>query len=98
MLKQLKELDTDVAAPKHGLAGDDLQPKRADWTIDQEWSRYTAAQHATWKTLFERQSKLLPGRACDEFVAGMSDLPMSADEIPNFDQLSEVLTKKTGWQ
>ena len=72
--------------------------ERPDWTIDQGWSSYTAAEHATWKTLFERQTKLLPGRACDEFVQGMRDLPMGADEIPDFHRLSEVLMPRTGWQ
>lgn len=51
-----------------------------------------------WKTLFERQSKLLPGRACDAFVQGMHDLPIGAEQIPNFEALSEVLHKRTGWQ
>jgi phenylalanine-4-hydroxylase len=74
------------------------QPTRPDWTIDQGWSSYTVAEHATWKTLFERQTQLLPGRACDEFVQGMRDLPMDAHEIPDFRQLSEVLMPRTGWQ
>ncbi len=74
------------------------QPTRPDWTIDQGWSSYTAAEHATWKTLFERQTQLLPGRACDEFVQGMRDLPMDAHEIPDFRHLSEVLMQHTGWQ
>jgi len=72
--------------------------QRADWTIDQQWDRYTPEQHAVWKTLFERQSKLLVGRACDEFVAGMKALPISPDQIPDFRQLSEVLKKHTGWE
>nr|WP_261802686.1 phenylalanine 4-monooxygenase [Variovorax sp. PAMC28562] len=79
-------------------AGDAGQPRRADWTIDQGWEAYTAAEHGVWKTLFERQSKLLPGRACDEFVEGMRNLPIGADEIPDFRRLSDVLMKKTGWQ
>ena len=74
------------------------QTARPDWTIDQGWNHYTAAEHATWKTLFERQTQLLPGRACDEFVQGMRDLPMGADEIPDFRQLSDVLMPRTGWQ
>ena len=74
------------------------QVTRPDWTIDQGWSNYTAAEHATWKTLFERQTQLLPGRACDELVQGMLDLPMDAHEIPDFKQLSEVLMAQTGWQ
>jgi len=99
MLNQLIQLDTDAAKEKHGLAaGDAARPERADWTIDQGWSAYTGAEHAVWKTLFERQSKLLPGRACDEFVEGMRNLPIGADEIPDFRRLSDVLMQKTGWQ
>jgi phenylalanine-4-hydroxylase len=41
---------------------------------------------------------LLPGRACDEFVQGMRELPMEADRIPDFRRLSEVLMRRTGWQ
>ena len=69
-----------------------------DFTIPQGWDAYTAQEHATWKTLFERQTQLLVGRACDEFVQGMRDLPISADEIPNFDHLNQVLMPRTGWQ
>lgn len=88
-----------VNVVKHGLAaGDAGQPERPDWTIDQGWDSYSAQEHATWKTLFERQTKLLPGRACDEFLQGMRDLPISADEIPDFRRLSDVLMKRTGWQ
>ncbi|MCK9515037.1 MAG: phenylalanine 4-monooxygenase [Ottowia sp.] len=84
---------------KHGLAaGEAAAPRRADWTIDQGWDHYSAAEHATWKTLFERQSKLLPGRACDEFVAGMQKLAISAEQIPDFRRLSDVLRRHTGWQ
>ncbi|HEU0201605.1 MAG TPA: phenylalanine 4-monooxygenase [Burkholderiaceae bacterium] len=84
---------------KHGLAaGEAARPERPDWTIDQGWENYTPEEHAVWKTLFERQTKLLPGRACDDFVAGMRDLPIGADEIPDFRRLSDVLMKRTGWQ
>ncbi|MGQ0709697.1 MAG: phenylalanine 4-monooxygenase [Rhodoferax sp.] len=84
---------------KHGLAaGPQAAPARADWTIDQGWSQYTAQEHAVWKTLFERQSALLPGLACDAFVDGMRKLPITADAIPNFEQLSDTLMRTTGWQ
>ena len=73
-------------------------PARADWTIDQGWASYTRQEHAVWKTLFKRQTRLLPGRACDEFVAGMRDLPMGAEQIPDFHCLNEVLMQRTGWQ
>ncbi|MCK6429349.1 MAG: phenylalanine 4-monooxygenase [Burkholderiaceae bacterium] len=84
---------------KHGLAaGEAGRPASPDWTIDQGWENYTPAEHAVWKRLYERQTKLLPGRACDEFVAGMRALPITADKIPDFRRLSEVLMKATGWQ
>lgn len=84
---------------KHGAAaGGTAPPPSGDWTIDQGWAAYTPDEHATWKTLFERQKRLLPGRACNEFVQGMRDLPIAADHIPDFDQLSDVLTKRTGWR
>ena len=94
MLKQqLKE------SAKHGLAaGEGHAPDRPDWTIDQGWSNYTAEEHAVWRTLFERQSKLLPGRACDEFILGMQDLPIGPEQIPDFEQMSKVLKKRTGWE
>jgi phenylalanine-4-hydroxylase len=88
---------TEVA--KHGAAaGEAGRPERADWTIDQGWENYTADEHAVWRTLFERQVRLLPGRACKEFVQGMRDLPIGAGEIPDFRRLSDVLMKHTGWQ
>jgi phenylalanine-4-hydroxylase len=84
---------------KHGLlAGDAAPPHRADWTIDQDWERYTAAEHATWRALFERQAHLLPGRACAEFVAGMRALPIDAGAIPDFRRLNNILMRRTGWQ
>ncbi|MEO6410150.1 MAG: phenylalanine 4-monooxygenase [Burkholderiaceae bacterium] len=73
-------------------------PSGTDWTIPQDWARYSAAEHATWKRLFKRQTRLLPRRACAEFVQGMRELPMAAEQIPDFERLSEVLMKRTGWQ
>ncbi|MBI5255469.1 MAG: phenylalanine 4-monooxygenase [Burkholderiales bacterium] len=83
----------------HGLAaGESARPQRPDWTIDQAWQQYTAAEHGVWRTLFERQARLLAGRACDEFVQGLQALPIRHDEIPDFRRLSEVLMRRTGWQ
>jgi phenylalanine-4-hydroxylase len=89
----------DGFTTKHGvLAGDAAAPHRADWTIDQNWEAYTAAEHAVWRTLYERQTKLLPSRACAEFLAGMAALPIGAERIPDFRRLSDVLMRRTGWQ
>jgi len=93
MKRQLNETS------KHGLAaGPAAAPERPDWTIDQGFDRYTAADHAVWKTLFDRQTKLLPGRACQAFVDGMAALPIEPDRIPDFRRLSDKLMARTGWQ
>lgn len=72
-------------------------PARPDWTVDQHHSAYTAEQHRTWQTLFERQARLLPGRACDEFIGGLRQLPIDHDRIPDFAELSDMLRPRTGW-
>ncbi|MGE4337740.1 MAG: phenylalanine 4-monooxygenase [Pigmentiphaga sp.] len=84
---------------KHGLAaGARHAPERPDWTVPQGWPDYTAEEHGVWRTLFERQTRLLPGRACQAFIQGMRDLPIGPEQIPDFEQLSEVLGRRTGWQ
>jgi phenylalanine-4-hydroxylase len=70
----------------------------ADFTIDQHWERYGAAEHGVWKTLFERQAKVLPGRACDEYLEGLKTLKLGPDQIPDFERLSDGLEKLTGWR
>ena len=68
-----------------------------DWTIPQNWSAYTVEDHATWDTLFARQSKLLPGRASNAWLRGLDVLKLSKPGIPDFEELSERLMKLTGW-
>jgi len=81
---------------------DELRSKhpeiRADFTIDQHWERYGATEHGIWRTLFERQAKVLPGRACKEFLDGLRNLTLVADRIPDFERLSDALEKLTGWR
>lgn len=83
--------DTHVlAAPPEGAG--------ADWTIPQGWDHYTAEEHATWDTLFARQSQLLPGRASEAYLRGLDVLKLSRPGIPDFEELSERLMTLTGWQ
>ncbi|WBH16117.1 phenylalanine 4-monooxygenase [Sphingomonas radiodurans] len=70
----------------------------ADWTVPQDWSHYTAQEHATWDTLFARQAKLLPGRASDAWLRGLDVLKLSKPGIPDFAELSDRLMDLTGWQ
>jgi phenylalanine-4-hydroxylase len=71
---------------------------RDDFTIDQHWERYGAEQHGIWRTLYEHQTSILPGRACPEFLEGLTKLELVADHIPEFERLSDSLEKATGWR
>jgi phenylalanine-4-hydroxylase len=69
-----------------------------DWTVPQDWAHYTAEEHAVWDTLFDRQAKLLPGRASEAYLRGLDVLKLSKPGIPDFEELSERLMDLTGWQ
>ncbi|MDO6414772.1 phenylalanine 4-monooxygenase [Sphingomonas sp. BIUV-7] len=70
----------------------------ADWTVPQDWARYTPAEHAMWDRLFARQAAMLPGRVTPEFLAGLDLLRMDRPGIPDFEALSARLMAATGWQ
>jgi phenylalanine-4-hydroxylase len=70
----------------------------ADFTIDQRWNSYDDAEHRMWRALFARQAEMLPGRAADEFLAGLTKLDLGADGIPDFAALSDRLVTLTGWR
>jgi phenylalanine-4-hydroxylase len=70
---------------------------RADWTIDQGWESYSQAEHEVWITLYERQSAMLPGRACDAFLRGLDALDLHRSGIPDFTRINEELQRLTGW-
>ena len=42
-----------------------------DYTCPQNYAAYTPADHETYRLLYEQQSELLPGLACDEFIAAL---------------------------
>jgi len=67
-----------------------------DW-LEPEQRRYTKDEHALWDELFARQIKMLPGRACDEFLAGVDELGLSSGGVPDFNKLSAKLHNATGW-
>jgi phenylalanine-4-hydroxylase len=69
-----------------------------DWTIAQDWDRFTADEHAVWDILFARQSALLPGRASDAFLRGLDVLRLTKPGIPDYSELNPRLMAATGWQ
>jgi len=77
----------------------DRPPETAsDWTIPQDWASYTPQEHAVWDVLYARQTELLQDRACAAFRQGVEHLRLSDKGIPNFEELSARLFKRTGWR
>ncbi len=68
-----------------------------DYTCPQNWGSYTEADHDTYRRLYERQSALLPGLACDAFIEALPSLGIK-DRIPRFEEINERLKPATGWE
>jgi phenylalanine-4-hydroxylase len=75
----------------------DYSRAASDYTCAQEWERYSAEDHDTYRRLHARQVEQLPGRACDEFIEAVRSLG-SPERIPRFDEISMRLMKATKWQ
>ncbi len=67
------------------------------YVVKQDWSAYTPEQHALWRRLYQRQAKLVPGRACDVFIDSLAKMNAAA-EIPRLDRTTEALRRATGWE
>lgn len=67
-----------------------------DW-LEPAQRAYRSEEHAIWNDLFARQIELLPGRACDAFLAGLDKLDLAGGGVPDFQELSERLGALTGW-
>ena len=69
----------------------------ADYTCPQDYASYTAADHDTYRRLYERQRALLPGLASQAFIDALPSLGAS-DRVPRFEEVNERLYKATGWE
>ena len=81
---------------KHDLRGD-YSKAGPDFAVEQDWSSYTAQEHALYRRLFDRQSKLVPRYACAEWIEALAGLD-AGREIPKFDEVSKRLKQATGWE
>ncbi len=73
-------------------------PRKSDFTIEQDWASYSAAEHDRWDRLFARSQAILRDRACDEFLAALHALELSKGGIPDMAKLSDRLQRITGWR
>lgn len=84
------------APTTQGLRGD-YRDMRPDWSVDQPIDGYTSEQHALWRTLYDRQTRLVRDLAAPEFLRGLAEMKC-ADGIPSFSDLSTRLRAATGWE
>lgn len=69
-----------------------------DYTVEQRWDDYDGAEHAIWRTLYERQIALARRYAPPEFIAGLETIGASAAAIPRFSEVNRRLGELTGWR
>lgn len=91
------ELPTAPTAGTVALRGD-YQRAAADYTVTQQWQRYTDDEHDIWRVLWERQIALAATHAAPEFERGIKLLATRPDRIPRFEETSDVLERCTGWR
>jgi phenylalanine-4-hydroxylase len=70
----------------------------SDWTMPQNWDRFTRAEHAIWDQLIERQTRAVSEMACEAFLSGLEILRLSRPGIPDLAELNPRLQEATGWQ
>jgi phenylalanine-4-hydroxylase len=70
----------------------------SDYTVAQEWDRYTEEDHDIWRTLYARQIRLIERYAAPKFVAGTRALNAPPERIPRIDDTNRILAAATGWQ
>ncbi|WP_395019760.1 phenylalanine 4-monooxygenase [Dongia sp.] len=75
----------------------DYSQMATDYTIAQDWARYTEEEHARWRMLYARQAKLLKRFAAQEFIDGTATLD-AGDGIPDLEIASARLSRATGWR
>jgi phenylalanine-4-hydroxylase len=80
----------------HQLRGD-YSRMRPDYTVDQDWEAYSAAQHELWRRLYRRQEALVPRYACEPFTEALAHLDFG-QAIPRFTDINAKLGAATRWQ
>ena len=92
----MKENTPVKSRPDPELRGD-YSKAAPDYAVEQDWSKYTAAEHALYRRLLERQSKLVPKYACPEWIEAIAGLDASGG-IPDFEKISVKMKQATDWQ
>ena len=63
----------------------------------QIYSNYTEQDFQVWNILFKRQMHHLTPVVCSEYLEALKAVKFSADKIPDFNKVNEILKMITGW-
>ncbi|HKC66685.1 MAG TPA: phenylalanine 4-monooxygenase [Bacteroidia bacterium] len=63
----------------------------------QIYSNYTQQDFLVWKTLFNRQMKILNPIVSAEYLTALEVVKFTADKIPDFAEVNALLMPITGW-
>jgi phenylalanine-4-hydroxylase len=66
--------------------------------MEQNYSKYIAEDFKVWKTLFERQMKILPELASQSYLEAVDLVGFRSDKIPDFKEVNAILKEQSGWQ
>lgn len=69
----------------------------AMFATKQEWSRYTAEDHAVWQLLFTRRMEGLRRTASALYLEGAGRIGLRPDRVPDLDEVNRRLVRRTGW-
>jgi phenylalanine-4-hydroxylase len=67
------------------------------YIIEQDYSAYTPAQHATWAELVQRVLPELEKHAAQAYLDGFEIIGLQKDRLPNLKSVSARLAPRTGW-
>lgn len=72
-------------------------PKSAPFLIEQDYTAYTAEQHAVWAELVRRRMPQIEQHAAREYLEGFESLCLPYDRLPNLATVSAKLQPRTCW-
>lgn len=65
--------------------------------VEQEWSRYTAENHAVWAILYDRRMRTLRETGSRVFLEGAERIGLRPDRVPDLIDVNRRLAARTGW-
>lgn len=75
---------------------DSLPPHLKQYVVEQDYSRYTAMEQATWRFVLRQLKSFLTKNAHHCYVEGLEKTGISVEEIPRIDVMCEKL-QQFGW-